>query len=137
MTQEYKDLVLKDLSARLPYSVKGRVLSRDCNNRECEFGAIIDGKLYDRFAVAQELWFDNVIIKPYLFPFSSMTEEQKKELNDITNLDIEIAISHIKNDTPNYITSLNRLAWLLKNHFDIYGLIPMNLAIDATGKNIY
>ena len=101
MTRNEKDILLKDLSARLPYGVKGRVSSRDCNNRECDFVATIGGKLYDRFAVAQELWFDNVTIKPYLFPFSSMTEEQKKELDDITNLDIEIAISHIKNDTPN------------------------------------
>lgn len=137
MTQNEKELILRDLSARLPYGVKGRVSSRDCNNRGCEFVATIGGKLYDRFAVAQELWFDNVTIKPYLFPFSSMTEEQKKELNDITNLDIEIAISHIKNDTPNYVTSLNRLNWLLKNHFDIYDLIPIGLAEDATGKNIY
>lgn len=137
MTRNEKDILLKDLSARLPYGVKGRVSSRDCNNRECEFVATIGGKLYDRFAVAQELWFDNVTIKPYLFPFSSMTEEQKKELDDITNLDIEIAISHIKNDTPNYVTSLNRLNWLLKNHFDIYDLIPIGLAEDATGKNIY
>ena len=137
MTRNEKDILLKDLSARLPYGVKGRVSSRDCNNRECEFVATIGGKLYDRFAVAQELWFDNVTIKPYLFPFSGMTEEQKKELDDITNLDIEIAISHIKNDTPNYVTSLNRLNWLLKNHFDIYDLIPIGLAEDATGKNIY
>ena len=27
--------------------------------------------------------------------------------------------------------------WLLKNHFDINGLIPMGLVIDATGSNIY
>ena len=53
MTQNEKDLLLKDLCGRLPYGVKGRVLSRDCNNRECEFVATIDGKLYDKFAVAQ------------------------------------------------------------------------------------
>lgn len=137
MTQNEKELLLKDLCARLPYGVKGRVSKRDHNNRECEFVKTIDGKLYDRFAVAQESWYDNVTIKPCLFPLSSMTEEQKKELNDITNLDIEIAIANIKNDTPNYVTGLNRLNWLLKNHFDIYGFIPMGLATDATDKNIY
>lgn len=137
MTQTEKEILLRDLSARLQYGVKGKVSSSDCNNRKCEFVATINGKLYDRFAVAQESWYDNVTIKPYLFPLSSMTEEQKKELNYITDLDIEVAITNIKNDTPNYITNLNRLNWLLKNHFDIYDLIPMGLANDATGLNIY
>ena len=53
MTRNEKDILLRDLSARLPYGVKGRVSSHDCNNRECEFVATINGKLYDRFAVAQ------------------------------------------------------------------------------------
>ena len=82
MTQDEKKLLLRDLSARLPYGVKGRVWRNDHNNRKCEFVATIDGKLYDRFAVFQESWYDNVTIKPYLFPLSSMTEEQKTYIND-------------------------------------------------------
>jgi hypothetical protein len=66
-----------------------------------------------------------------------MTEGQKEELNDIFDLDVEVAIMHIKNDIPNYLSGINRLNWFIKNHFDIYGLIPMGLAIDATGLNIY
>ena len=117
MTQNEKDILLKDLCARLPYGVKGRVSSRDCNNRECEFVATIDGKLYDRFAVFQESWYDNVTIKPYLFPPSSMTEEQNLEYRRTC--------------------TLASLDWLNANHFDYRGLIPMGLAIDTTGKNIY
>lgn len=122
MTQEHKELLLKDLSARLPYGVKGRVSSSDCNNRKCEFAATIDGKLYDRFAVAQELWFDNVTIKPFLFPLSSMTEEQRLEYYGTFSLSGDISGS---------------IDFYNKYHLDWRGLIPMGLAEDATGKNIY
>ena len=125
-TQEEKDLLLKDLCARLPYGV---ILN--C----CEIVNEPLTLISHKGLVNNDYDIDEV--KPYLFPLSSMTEEQKEELNDITDLDIDIAISNIKNDIPNYLTSLNRLNWFIKNHFDIYGLIPMGLAIDATGLNIY
>ncbi len=65
--------------------------------------------------------------KPYLFPMSGMTEEQKKEYQYITE--------RWMND-PSYSIS-DSIDWLNKNHFDYRGLIPMELAIDATGKGIY
>jgi hypothetical protein len=132
MTQEQKELLIKDLCARLPYGVK---VEYENETFDVEYVS----PMYEEVKLdIPETWTIGVSeVKAYLFPLSTMTEEQKKELNDITDLDIEIAISNIKNDTPNYITCLNRLNWLLKNHFDIYGLIPMNLAIDATDKNIY
>jgi hypothetical protein len=132
MTQEQKDLLLKDLCARLPYGVKV-----EYENETFDVEHVCP--MYEEVKLdIPETWTIDVSeVKPYLFPMSNMTEEQKEELNDITNLDIDIAILHIKNDIPNYFTGLNRLNWLLKNHFDIYDLIPMGLAIDATGKNIY
>ena len=138
MTHNEKDLLLKDLCSRLPYGVMGKF--GDSNpSKITNITHDIDS---DSWFVESEGEFDGMMceinnIKPYLFPLSSVTEEQKKEFDDITDLDIEVAITHIKNGTPNYLTGLNRLNWLLKNHFDIYGLIPMGLAIDATGKNIY
>lgn len=126
MTQEQEDLLLKDLCARLPYGVKGRVSSRDCNNRECDFVATIGGKLYDRFAVAQELWFDNVTIKPYLFPLSSMTKEQSIEYGKLCERYCSAST---------YSTEI--IDWCNKHHFDYRGLIPMGLANNATGLNIY
>ena len=133
MTQNEKDLLLKDLCARLPYGVKVQV----DNHCWVDFRKDIPVKLTLDNSYRILLGVTLGYVKPCLFPLSSMSEEQKKELDDITNLDIEIAVSHIKNDTPNYVTSLNRLNWLLKNHFDIYDLIPIGLAEDATGKNIY
>ena len=44
-------------------------------------------------------------------------------------------------DENAYINSIKVInilyTWLLKNHFDINGLIPMGLAIDCTNLNIY
>ena len=137
MKQEDKELLLKDICARLPYGVKGRVSRSDHNNRKCEFVATIDGKLYDRFAVFQESWYDNVTIKPYLFPLSSMTEEQLYN-NPIGFTQMLI----IKADRDWENITINRRAyykledWFNKNHFD-RGLIKKDLAIDATGLNIY
>ena len=126
MTQEQEKLLIKDLCARLPYGV---ILNCCGIVSETLTRISYKGLVNDDYDIDE--------VKPYLFPMSSMTEEQTKELNDIFDLDIEVAITNIKNDTPNYITNLNRLNWLLKNHFDIYGLIPMGLANDATGLNIY
>lgn len=136
MTQNEKDIFLKDLCARLPYGVNmatsygtGLLTSIRINDSVEKLGINIDPTLIRMFSVDD--------VKPYLFPLSSMTEEQKEELNVIFDLDVEVAITHIKNDTPNYFTGINRLNWFIKNHFDIYGLIPMGLANDATGLNIY
>ena len=137
MKQEDKELLLKDICARLPYGVKGRVSRSDHNNRKCEFVATIDGKLYDRFAVFQESWYDNVTIKPYLFPLSSMTEEQMEELDNMFNQDDDVC-EKIK--TANFEFSFHRKSifdFLNKHHLDWRGLIPKDLAIDATGLNIY
>lgn len=124
MKQENKDLLLKDLCARLPYGVKGLVTFNGnlfMTQVQSE-DRTIDGKLYDRFAVAQESWYDNVTIKPYLFPLSSMSEEQRLEYYGTFSLSGDISGS---------------IDFYNKYHFDWRGLIPMGLAIDATGLNIY
>ena len=144
MTQDEKKLLLRDLCARLPYGVKGMVSRRDHNNRECEFVKTIDGKLYDRFAVLQESWYDNVTIKPYLFPLSSMTEEQKKDIfhNGKFYIDRHNSLCRFPmyEDDYDFVTMedcLEIFNKLNKYHFDYRGLIPMGLANDATGLNIY
>lgn len=133
MTQENKDLLLKDLCMRFPYFTKVQI-----NNEIVVLDSICDDDGYHFNFIGDNREGVNIEnIKPYLFPFSSMTEEQKKELSEIIDLEVEVAISHIKNGTPNLTTGITRLNWLLKNHFDIYDLIPVGLANDATGKNIY
>lgn len=141
MTREQKDLLINDLCGRLSHGVKCKILE---TNEVKILGAIqYDGEntLFDFWEDDQKIQYGYQLylseFKPCLLPLSSMTEEQKEELNDMFDLDVEVAITHIKNDTPNLFSGINRLNWFIKNHFDIYGLIPMGIAIDATGLNIY
>lgn len=118
MTQEQKELLLKDLCARLPHGVKISV------NDKVEIlqgiNTIDNVAEYDSF-----LSSDIEEVKPYLFPLSSMTEEQEKECQQIKH-------SYYYDDD-----SFVLFDWYNKNHFDYRGLIPMGLANDATGLNIY
>jgi hypothetical protein len=133
MTQKDKELLLGDLCSRLPYFTKVQikneivVLDSICDDDGYRFNFIGDDK--EGVTIEQ--------IKPYLFPISGMTEEQKVEYDKMSELDIDYTITQIKNDSLIWTSGLNRFNWLLKNHFDVYGLIPMGLAEDATNKNIY
>lgn len=142
MTQEHKELLLKDLCARLPYGVivvtpKGRGYVCDINLTifDYELGVNINPIIRDTFSIND--------VKPYLFPLSSMTKEQLFEVQEIlgkNEIEIGDGFLHIIDSDRNTITYLEILAlleWFYKNHFDIYELIPMGLAIDATELNIY
>ena len=141
MTQQDKELLLKDLCARLPYGVKMLVPSWD--EREMEYIDRID-ILYsingDNYVITVNDYYDFCIedVKPYLFPLSSMTEEQ------LYNNPIGFAqMLTIKNDGDWENITINRRAyyklvdWLNAHHFDYRGLIEKGLAIDATNLNIY
>ena len=127
MTEKEKNLLIGDLCARLPYEVKFM-----CNKN------IYTAKGLDLIVTDESDWEYAVttkeiapieidFIKPYLFPLSSMTEEQKQEYQHITErwmYDSSYSIS-------------DSIDWLNAHHFDYRNLIQMNLAIDATGLNIY
>ena len=134
MTQEEKDLLLKDLCARLPYWVKVKVKYYDDDWKL--LAIYTNGTTYATRDIGYpiETYFEDC--KPYLFPLSSMTEEQKKEYRKVCELDTEILSKHPMDETP-FPALYNSHDWLNKNHFDIYGLIPIGLANDATGLNIY
>ena len=127
MTKKEKDLVIKDLCARLPYDVivdyahnaynvhKGYYIKHDSK-------CILSCYLLDVF-ISPRLNEEGEYIKPYLFPLSSMTEEQQINLTKFV---------------ANGIHDENILYdWYNKNHFDYRGLIEKGLAIDATNLNIY
>jgi hypothetical protein len=147
MTQEEKDLLLKDLCARLSYGVKAYIKNWSKLDQKYYEGVYTVKSAFPSLnevhvqsktgSVDVILGHTDYVIKPYLFPLSSMTEEQRLEYDKMSELDIEYTITQIKNDSLIWTTGLNRFNWFLKNHFDIYGLIPMDLAIDATDKNIY
>lgn len=151
MTQEEKDLLLKDLCARLPYGVKcciynfGEDIVRI--KEDILWSVQGDNILTLKSCVEKGETYMYHQIRPYLFPFSSMTEGQKEELNKKFNVQFlgnTIYSIHyhsegcwdtdLELDLQDWLWFIN---WCYKNHFDIYGLIPMGLAIDATGLNIY
>ena len=124
MTQEQKDLLLKDLCARLPYGVKVK-LGDNPNIFDLEYRIKFAAMYGDSDKLEDILDITN--IKPYLFPLSSMTREQEREWQSLMVCDIYGIFYH----------TIESFDYLYKNHIDIRGLIPMGLANDATGLNIY
>ena len=125
MTQEQKDLLLKDLCARLPYEVKVQfsyIITTPATLKG------IDKDLIECDIAVCEL----EDVKPYLFPLSSMTEEQEKEYNETLGK-IIYTDGTVFDEDKTYHT----FDFLNKNHFDYRGLIDMGLANDATNLNIY
>ena len=131
MTQEQKDLLLKDLCARLPYGVRAYYNDYD-SDYEIESIKIVSYGDYKTGSIHLDIIDSTKIvgideIKPYLFPLSSMTEEQKEELKSLMVEDSFGILYH----------TLQSYDYLYKNHIDIRGFIDIDLAKDATGLNIY
>ena len=141
MTEENKKLLLKDLSSRLSYGVKIALKNSESYHHEnvAKKGDVtidrLKGFTGSYFNIYHDnpldwSWYENDIdvedIKPYLFPLSSMTEEQQEEFDRLYTYDALII-------EPQW----ELIDWLNKNHFDYRGLIEKGLAIDATNLNIY
>ena len=127
MTQEEKELLIKDISARLPYHPIIHIHDIDVID--------YDNYLYPDYI--EKMMSNSITLKPYLRPMSSMTKEEKIDYDRLCSYCTE-------QDTVDYnITTLDKtqliyvIDWLNENHFDYRGLIEKGLAIDATGLNIY
>ena len=138
MTQEQKDLLIKDLCARLPYGVKYMRYSWDYDTDQ-ELPVIETLECADKDGYINHRRVYTVDdIKPYLFPLSSMTEEQKQEYTYIVNYISPDDTENWKEGEFIYVEQFSQLMHFYHiNHLDYMGLIPMGLAIDATGLNIY
>ena len=140
MTQNEKDILLKDLCARLPYGVK---LHCSSNVMICIGPYTLNTIVLDRIFNDNTKYVPFDEFKPYLFPLSSMTEEQYNEMQTISGKDcmehMEIEKEWRNNSLFTHLPLYQHrvIEFFHKYHFDYRGLIPMGLAIDATGKNIY
>ena len=124
MTREDKELLLKDLCARLPYGVKMNHIADDEHSPKTLIGVAKDMITLEGLGGYECVDVEHY--KPYLFPLSSMTEEQIKEFNSITQkCNTYIGKSILLTDFCN------------KHHIDWRGFIEKGLAEDATDKNIY
>jgi len=126
MTKEEKELLLKDLCARLPYGVKVEYTKTKKQYRlhELSEGGNYFSLLHETepTGVCSELGIEyegEQIIKPYLRPMSSMTDEEWEDFNNYRGVDgVSMPIA-------------NELDWLNEHHFDYRGLIEKGLAIEA------
>lgn len=133
MTQEHKNLLIKDLCGRLNTNLVCsiyRIDDQGVGYRDEILHGYCKGDIWYEFYFDEDcgICIDNVSkIKPYLFPLESMSEEQKQEYQHITERWMYDSSYSISDSTD----------WLDVNHFDYRGLIPVGLANDATGLNIY
>ena len=150
MTQNEKGLLLKDLCARLPYGVKiviqdtfkYSIVSREYHVLDVSnFSDIFcfNYKKFDkRMKKAMREHPNDIVIKPYLFPMSSMTDEDyaiySKIWEDAGKTAYLEGCHHLISAIKAYKAAND---YLLSKHYDINGLIPKGLANDATGLNIY
>lgn len=117
MSQEDKELLLKDLCARLPYRVKINVNGEEDTLLELGIDSGWVNASYD---------IDDV--KPYLRSMSSMTEEEKNEYFNIIKNSIDFYNCPKSEDVCFLIIPID---WLNKHHFDYRGLIEKGLALKA------
>lgn len=146
MTTEEKNLLLKDLSARVYYGV-------ECKTNIVDHPVKLATAYINGNVVFGVLMTKIDKVKPYLFPLSSMTKEQIIEFNQLGDLRIggypldnesyaEPTI-YSKTDSSGKCVEICEydiipvVDWLNSHHFDYRGLIEKGLAIDATGLNIY
>ena len=137
MTQEEKELLLKELCARLPYGVKVYINSpiEEQNSMEL-FDVNLDS---EHIGVGNEKWVfraipiiddedESKVIKPYLRPMSSMTEEEKEEYKTIS---IWGEVRESKDHYTGICPTIEGYDWLNAHHFDYRGLIEKGLALQA------
>lgn len=144
MTKKDRDLLLKDLCARLPYGVKVENTSFSEPQIHTLFGRVSDDEFLmletyksiggeDYRRVTDDVHYTGYLesIKPYLRSMSSMTEEEKKYISEKCGFSIA---GPIRNECE-LIMPVLAADWLIdfynECHFDYRGLIPMGLALEA------
>lgn len=134
MKTENKELLLKDLCARLPYKPIVEYVLKAFGGGNATMTCTLDTIYLEDLLQDSE---DLVHIKPYLRPMSSMTEEEKIELKQEHIKDEQLYVDCIKNrpEMRGKVISHFAADWCDKNMFDYRGLIPAGAAIAVNEKN--
>ena len=123
MTKEQKELVLKDICARLSHGVNVEI------SWEYSKADVYTSSEYYEFPNIDSLlnifWDEKCVsIRPYLRSMYTMTDEEAKEyLGMLNDIDKSGLMNH------SFITKV--VDWLDKKMFDHRGLIPKKLALEA------
>lgn len=149
MTQEEKQLLLRDLCGRVPYvtfvyvdwhETEELEICEGCEEEEePNIHTLISCNYYGECDLDDNLCKTIYDIKPYLRPMSSMTDEEKEEYHSQVDIDIEMTSKRLQErfetgtfDTENQFTpQYCHIDWLNENHFDYRGLIEKGLALEA------
>ena len=118
MTNEEKELLLKDLCARLPYGVKFKTKYK--NHKDITYELLVINKSCETVETDRAIWWNLEDIKPYLRPMSSMTLDEKLHIVDMESE---------KYSRSEYYTVY--FDYLNSIHIDYRGLISMGLALEA------
>ena len=143
MTQEEKQLLFKDLCARLPYGVKV-LYTADGLNEICELDSIMTSRKHkDKIFVSLTLPNDSIMtdiesIKPYLRPMSSMTPEEEYEYHQAKNNDYLEIMNKEHHEILKSTTLLfsKAIDFLNSHYLDYRGLIEIGLVLEAS-KDMY
>ena len=156
MTQEEKELLLRDLCARLPYGVKCQIDYDNEEDTDLGIERYRDDRIVSVCIETEEIglyeaseYFYPEYVKPYLFPLSSITKEMMEEPNiygffkyrdTIANIGHLESKNGVSEEIYTYI-DIESVSVLIEffhsHHIDYRGLIEKGLAIDATGLDIY
>ena len=133
MTQEEKNILLKDLSARLPYGVivrndklgiEGKLLTVS-NYQPASVFILTD------IASGDQEYSPVEDVKPYLRPMSSMTEEEQHEYDNLRMDNLALPKVHLYYPMRWHTMDYLHVDWLNAHHFDYRGLIEKGLALEA------
>ena len=132
MTQEEKQILVKDLNARLPYGVKCKL---SANGADISIAEKLETGGLEHFI------YGTLGVKPYLRPMLSMTEEEKDEFKNILPFGMTFGITYSNElilyhdeeyDGDYHFSTFTEIEdWLNAHHFDYRGLIEKGLAIEA------
>lgn len=137
MTQNQRELLLSDLSARIPYGAKCSYYDKCVDEQD---KGTITGVQNGTYFEIDGVCIDVEHVRPYLFPISSITKEQRDEFPfelSLLNAFINGHISLFEDEELSVDDIIRMMDCLNRNHIDYRGLIPMGLAVDATNLNIY
>lgn len=143
MTKEERKILLKDLSARLPYGVKAQVQGWDeAKEEEVNIPLKVYSINTDGYVYFESNDYDvnycpieNCLL--YLRPMSSMDDEEKKEFDEFVCIDEFAWNGNAEKGYPNQASIMSDgIDWLLEHHFDYRGLIEKGLALEAP-KDMY